>query len=70
MQFLQGTDVTPQERDSGRNPSRFREWKGQGDVGHRACKMSPGGLFYCLGIYCRSSEIGKGEKESWEKEWS
>lgn len=67
MQLLEGTDVTPQERDSGRSPARFREWRRQGDVGHRASKMSPGGLFSCLGIYYRSNGRGRGEKESWKR---
>lgn len=29
--------------------------------------LSPGGLFSCLGIYCRSNERGRGEKESWTR---
>lgn len=30
-------------------------------------RLSPGGLFSCLGIYCRSNERGRGEKENWKR---
>lgn len=71
LRLLEGTAVTPQERDCGlvEVPLGSGSGVGQGEVGHRACKMSLGGLLSCLVFYWRSNGRGKGEKRSWEKEW-
>lgn len=66
MWLLQGAAVTPQERDCGlvEVPPGLGSGTVQGEVGHRACKMSPGDLAFLFGFFLKEQR----EREGTERE--